>query len=193
MLRITDDQLKVLQSNFDINNSPTKEQIHTMARQTGLPPKIIKYWFRYTLFIESQKNKDSPYNFSNPPSNNPTSELNEESNTDDMEVGTFSYQTNSAPETDESLEDAHILKNDQILSEAVQEEPSTTYQDEILLTNSICNLTVDEQKEMKKLHNFLKKLNIKGSIPDEINENTESTSTITTHQQLVKNNTVYQH
>merc|ERR1719346_977998 len=39
-----------------------------MAQQTGLPPKVIKHWFRNTLFKERQKNKDSPYNFNNPPS-----------------------------------------------------------------------------------------------------------------------------
>jgi hypothetical protein len=66
--RITDDQLKVLRSNFDINNSPSEEQTVNMAAQTGLPPKVIKHWFRNTLFKERQKNKDSPYNFSNPPS-----------------------------------------------------------------------------------------------------------------------------
>ena len=66
--RITDDQLKVLRSNFDINNSPTEAAINTMAQQTGLPPKVIKHWFRNTLFKERQRNKDSPYNFNNPPS-----------------------------------------------------------------------------------------------------------------------------
>ncbi len=66
--RITDDQLKVLRSNFDINNSPTEEALIRMAGQTGLPMKVIKHWFRNTLFKERQKNKDSPYNFSNPPS-----------------------------------------------------------------------------------------------------------------------------
>ena len=66
--RITDEQLKVLRSYFDINNSPTEEQLKTMAGQTGLPMKVIKHWFRNTLFKERQKNKDSPYNFNNPPS-----------------------------------------------------------------------------------------------------------------------------
>ena len=66
--RITDDQLKILRSNFDINNSPSEEQTNEMAAQTGLPPKVIKHWFRNTLFKERQKNKDSPYNFNNPPS-----------------------------------------------------------------------------------------------------------------------------
>ena len=66
--RITDDQLKILRSNFDINNSPSEEQTNTMAQQTGLPPKVIKHWFRNTLFKERQRNKDSPYNFNNPPS-----------------------------------------------------------------------------------------------------------------------------
>ena len=66
--RITDEQLKVLRSNFDINNSPAENQIITMSQQTGLPPKVIKHWFRNTLFKERQRNKDSPYNFNNPPS-----------------------------------------------------------------------------------------------------------------------------
>ncbi len=66
--RITDDQLKILRAHFDINNSPSEEQIKDMARQSGLPPKVIKHWFRNTLFKERQRNKDSPYNFNNPPS-----------------------------------------------------------------------------------------------------------------------------
>ena len=65
--RITDDQLKILRSNFDINNSPTEESLNIMAGQTGLPLKVIKHWFRNTLFKERQKNKDSPYNFNNAP------------------------------------------------------------------------------------------------------------------------------
>ena len=66
--RITDDQLKVLRANFDINNSPADEQINLLVAQTGLPPKVIKHWYRNTLFKERQRNKDSPYNFNNPPS-----------------------------------------------------------------------------------------------------------------------------
>merc|ERR1719245_327604 len=66
--KITEDQLKVLRSYFDISNSPSDDQINMMAQQTGLPPKVIKHWFRNTLFKERQKNKDSPYNFNNPPS-----------------------------------------------------------------------------------------------------------------------------
>ena len=66
--RISDDQLKILRANFDINNSPTEETLNKMSQQTGLPLKVIKHWFRNTLFKERQKNKDSPYNFNNPPS-----------------------------------------------------------------------------------------------------------------------------
>jgi AT-binding transcription factor 1 len=66
--RISDDQLKILRNNFDINNSPSEDTLNNMAQQTGLPLKVIKHWFRNTLFKERQKNKDSPYNFNNPPS-----------------------------------------------------------------------------------------------------------------------------
>ncbi len=66
--RISDEQLKILRAYFDINNSPTEEQINQMADKSGLPQKVIKHWFRNTLFKERQRNKDSPYNFNNPPS-----------------------------------------------------------------------------------------------------------------------------
>ena len=66
--RISDEQLKILRANFDINNSPTEDTLNKMSAQTGLPLKVIKHWFRNTLFKERQKNKDSPYNFNNPPS-----------------------------------------------------------------------------------------------------------------------------
>ncbi|PIN98006.1 hypothetical protein AB205_0205800, partial [Aquarana catesbeiana] len=65
--RITDDQLKILRAYFDINNSPNEDQIQEMAEKSGLSLKVIKHWFRNTLFKERQRNKDSPYNFSNPP------------------------------------------------------------------------------------------------------------------------------
>ena len=65
--RITDEQLKILRSHFDINNSPAEDTLNKMAAQTGLPLKVIKHWFRNTLFKERQKNKDSPYNFNNAP------------------------------------------------------------------------------------------------------------------------------
>merc|ERR1712223_577801 len=38
-----------------------------VGKHQGLPPKVIKHWFRNTLFKERQKNKDSPYNFNNAP------------------------------------------------------------------------------------------------------------------------------
>ena len=66
--RITDDQLKILRQYFDINNSPTEEALQEMSEKSGLPLKVIKHWFRNTLFKERQRNKDSPYNFNNPPS-----------------------------------------------------------------------------------------------------------------------------
>ncbi|XP_017062558.2 zinc finger protein 2 isoform X2 [Drosophila eugracilis] len=66
--RITDDQLKILRAHFDINNSPSEESIMEMSQKSNLPMKVVKHWFRNTLFKERQRNKDSPYNFNNPPS-----------------------------------------------------------------------------------------------------------------------------
>ncbi|XP_067614017.1 zinc finger protein 2 isoform X2 [Eurosta solidaginis] len=66
--RITDEQLKILRAHFDINNSPGEESIMEMSQKANLPMKVVKHWFRNTLFKERQRNKDSPYNFNNPPS-----------------------------------------------------------------------------------------------------------------------------
>lgn len=38
--RITDDQLKILRSNFDINNSPSEESIIEMSKKANLPQKV---------------------------------------------------------------------------------------------------------------------------------------------------------
>ena len=65
--RINEEQLKVLRANFDINNPPGETEIKRMVNETGLPFQVIKHWFRNTLFKERQRNIDSPYNFSNPP------------------------------------------------------------------------------------------------------------------------------
>ncbi|KAH9592045.1 Zinc finger homeobox protein 3 [Schistosoma haematobium] len=66
--RLSESQLNILRSYFDINNSPSDEKIYEICNKTGLQEKVVKHWFRNTLFKERQKNKDNPYNFSIPPS-----------------------------------------------------------------------------------------------------------------------------
>ncbi|XP_023259655.1 zinc finger homeobox protein 3-like [Seriola lalandi dorsalis] len=65
--RISEEQLTVLRRHFDINSLPSDEEINKMSVLSGLPHKVIKHWFRNTLFKERQRDKDSPYNFNNPP------------------------------------------------------------------------------------------------------------------------------
>ncbi|KAK5902350.1 hypothetical protein CesoFtcFv8_007609 [Champsocephalus esox] len=65
--RISEDQLIVLRKHFDINILPSDEEINKMSALSGLANKVIKHWFRNTLFKERQRDKDSPYNFNNPP------------------------------------------------------------------------------------------------------------------------------
>ncbi|GLD68828.1 zinc finger homeobox protein 3-like protein [Lates japonicus] len=65
--RISEEQLTVLRRHFDINSLPSDEEINKMSAMSGLPHKVIKHWFRNTLFKERQRDKDSPYNFNNPP------------------------------------------------------------------------------------------------------------------------------
>ncbi|XP_035521087.1 zinc finger homeobox protein 3-like [Morone saxatilis] len=65
--RISEEQLTVLRKHFDINTLPSDEEVNKMSALSGLPHKVIKHWFRNTLFKERQRDKDSPYNFNNPP------------------------------------------------------------------------------------------------------------------------------
>ncbi|XP_072291223.1 zinc finger homeobox protein 3-like isoform X2 [Eucyclogobius newberryi] len=65
--RISEEQLAILRKRFDINSLPSDEEINKMSATSGLPHKVIKHWFRNTLFKERQRDKDSPYNFNNPP------------------------------------------------------------------------------------------------------------------------------
>nr|XP_057931296.1 zinc finger homeobox protein 4-like [Doryrhamphus excisus] len=65
--RISEDQLIILRKHFDINSLPSDDAINKMSSLSGLPHKVIKHWFRNTLFKERQRDKDSPYNFNNPP------------------------------------------------------------------------------------------------------------------------------
>nr|UEK51442.1 ZFHX3-like protein [Parasacculina yatsui] len=99
--RITDDQLKILRAHFDINNSPSEDQINKMAHQTGLVPKVIKHWFRNTLFKERQRNKDSPYNFNVPPAT--TLNLEEYEKTGEAKVSTLAQQNSNNSENSEPV------------------------------------------------------------------------------------------
>ncbi|XP_034937927.1 zinc finger homeobox protein 3 isoform X2 [Chelonus insularis] len=97
--RITDEQLKILRANFDINNSPGDELIMEMAAQSGLQPKVIKHWFRNTLFKERQRNKDSPYNFNNPPCT--TLNLEEYEKTGEAKVTPLNSSTSGGSSSDD--------------------------------------------------------------------------------------------
>lgn len=123
--RITDEQLKILRSHFDINNSPSEDQIHEMANQSGLPPKVIKHWFRNTLFKERQRNKDSPYNFNNPPST--TLNLEEYEKTGEAKVMPLNHSSgSSSDEANKSKESpSPIIQNIQHsdIKQEIKEEP----------------------------------------------------------------------
>ncbi|CAH1155315.1 unnamed protein product [Phaedon cochleariae] len=140
--RITDEQLKILRAHFDINNSPSEDQIHEMASQSGLPPKVIKHWFRNTLFKERQRNKDSPYNFNNPPST--TLNLEEYEKTGEAKVMQLNSSGSSIEETkskdspipipcppevkleprEEPIEDLPKFHDDKPLHEPIDEKPN---------------------------------------------------------------------
>lgn len=111
--------MKILRAHFDINNSPSEEQIHEMAFQSGLPPKVIKHWFRNTLFKERQRNKDSPYNFNNPPST--TLNLEEYEKTGEAKVMPLNSSGSSIDEN--KLKDSPILSISHEMKNEIKEEP----------------------------------------------------------------------
>ena len=94
--RITDEQLTILREHFDCNHSPSDEELTLIGRKTTLTSKVIKHWFRNTLFKERQRNKDSPYNFSNPPTTLNQFDLDEYHKT-----GTIVAKASSLPQHEE--------------------------------------------------------------------------------------------
>ncbi|XP_068234624.1 zinc finger homeobox protein 3 isoform X3 [Palaemon carinicauda] len=143
--RITDEQLKILRAHFDINNSPTEDQINDMAKQSGLPPKVIKHWFRNTLFKERQRSKDSPYNFSIPPST--TLNLEEYEKTGEAKVMPLNpdeareiVALNSTREEDKSID--HISKE--------QEESNLDCASVVSPLNKVPSFTQDNSRVQEK-------------------------------------------
>ena len=116
--RISDDQLKILRTYFDINNSPSEVQIIEMAEKSNLPAKVIKHWFRNTLFKERQRNKDSPYNFSIPPS----TPLNLEEYEKNCKVNTHDLLSDSKS----SLSDSKIKEEETVQPKFESVEPIDT-------------------------------------------------------------------
>ena len=132
--RITDEQLKILRAHFDINNSPSEDQITDMAGQSGLPPKVIKHWFRNTLFKERQRCKDSPYNFSIPPST--TLNLEEYEKTGETKVSPL------------NAEDAREILEMNRSRDDERDRPSAVH-----IKDSSHDLTLDSNSQMSKVSN----------------------------------------
>lgn len=112
--RISDDQLKILRAYFDINNSPSEDQIQEMSDKSGLPQKVIKHWFRNTLFKERQRNKDSPYNFNIPPSTSLNLEEYERTGKLPTETNNNSDEQNKNKEMEEAKMVVKLEKEDHI-------------------------------------------------------------------------------
>ena len=151
--RITDDQLKVLRANFDINNSPAEDQLNKMSAQTGLPLKVIKHWFRNTLFKERQKNKDSPYNFNNPPSTKLNLEEYEKTGESKViplnpeEQAEYAPKSNEQPRKDSSYEPASSPEP----VEVKPPPPAKSVEPTINATNKVPNYANESSSESNNL------------------------------------------
>lgn len=92
-----------------------------MASQSGLPPKVIKHWFRNTLFKERQRNKDSPYNFNNPPST--TLNLEEYEKTGEAKVMPLNSSGSSTEENTKQSKNSPIPNIQSEIKTELKEEP----------------------------------------------------------------------
>ncbi|XP_035226917.1 zinc finger homeobox protein 3-like, partial [Stegodyphus dumicola] len=149
--RINDDQLKILRAYFDINNSPTEDQLLEMSDKSGLPLKVIKHWFRNTLFKERQRNKDSPYNFNNPPST--YLNLEEYEKTGEAKITPVNNEKPNTPKTSESQSSE---KKEQTLNESEKnDEFSEMNSKEVKIerySNNDCQ-KVEQQPQSKRNEN----------------------------------------
>ncbi|OQV12462.1 Zinc finger homeobox protein 4 [Hypsibius exemplaris] len=120
--RITDEQLQILRLHFDIRNPPSDELLQTLCGQTGLELKVVKHWYRNTLFKERQRNKDSPYNFSVPP--NPSTAPTEVQAVEDVAEELPADLTPPAAPTlaEQAEEDSSVY--DELAARGIKREPS---------------------------------------------------------------------
>lgn len=152
-----------------------------MAAKSQLPLKVIKHWFRNTLFKERQRNKDSPYNFNNPPSTylnleeyektgeakvqlvgegkcEPNKEENSQSSTAITPVPSNSGKTTPAFLQESS---ALLIKNEpnEIKSESFhsqsEDEEKQTIKQENVNANSVVENLVAQQNVANNLQQFL--------------------------------------
>ncbi|XP_058444620.1 zinc finger protein 2 [Malaya genurostris] len=122
--RITDEQLRILRSHFDINNSPSEESIQEMSLKANLPPKVVKHWFRNTLFKERQRSKDSPYNFSIPPSTKLNVEEYERTGETKVVDLDTSFKSNDSQDTSQNAVDLKMNEMKQSFSKSLMESLS---------------------------------------------------------------------
>ncbi|XP_055525759.1 zinc finger protein 2 [Wyeomyia smithii] len=122
--RITDEQLRILRSHFDINNSPSEESIQEMSIKANLPPKVVKHWFRNTLFKERQRSKDSPYNFSIPPSTKLNVEEYERTGETKVVDLDTSFKSNDSQDTSQNAVDLKLNEMKQSFSKSLMESLS---------------------------------------------------------------------
>ena len=97
-----------------------------MAAKSQLPLKVIKHWFRNTLFKERQRNKDSPYNFNNPPST--YLNLEEYEKTGEAKVQLVGDEAKGEPHKEENSQSSTAItpvpSNSGKTTPAFQQEPS---------------------------------------------------------------------
>ncbi|UJR29730.1 hypothetical protein I4U23_017278 [Adineta vaga] len=148
--RITDEQLRVLKEYFNINNSPSDEQILLMSQKSQLTTKVIKHWFRNTLFKERQKNKDSPYNFSNPPLTSNQFDLDEYQKTGTI----IKRTTNDSDYSDNDLssnDEQDLLSDTEDLNQQQQQFKSQQTQQQQQQTSRRANRTRFSDQQLRLL------------------------------------------
>ncbi|CAH8588538.1 unnamed protein product [Schistosoma turkestanicum] len=160
--RLSESQLNILRSYFDISNSPSDEKIHEICIKTGLQEKVVKHWFRNTLFKERQKNKDNPYNFAIPPST--SLNLEEYEKTGRIEVHSTHSIKQQHKQHYSSQEQADKQKNNNLQVD--------TYSQNLLIMNNKDKLTNSSNMQTNEKIND-GSCNIEKSIEDE-NTNIES-------------------
>jgi len=188
--RISDDQLKILRQYFDINNSPTEEALQEMAAKSQLPLKVIKHWFRNTLFKERQRNKDSPYNFNNPPST--YLNLEEYEKTGETKVQLIDENKNEQLNTKEENSQSSTTITP-VPSNSGKTTPALSGQDvmnqsgqikiESEITKSDCfNSSEDEEKSIKQENTSLHSQSMMESLAQQVQQQNDANSSL--HQFL---------
>lgn len=114
--------------------------------------QVVKHWFRNTLFKERQRNKDSPYNFANPPST--TLNLEEYERTGQTKV-TALVESKNSNVTNTNNNNTNLLMNNLTQQKIQEQQKLQEQQQQFFQQQAQQAFNLSQQSVQSSAHNMM--------------------------------------